>query len=304
MFKSLFKKYFKTILGLSLVGLLSGSCAPKDDDDDNGDEVCMQSGDLLVTNSGSDAVLVLDAAGNYKRVAFNLNNNSETVYGIGWLAGNEEFAVGVDGADRIVAVNRTDCSSRNLITDGNLTGNIRGLTQLNNGDILVVETDNVERFTSTGLRITSGGWPRALQTGGTQLSALPAGGFVQCSLTADVVRTYNDAGTQTATRASGIAATTDATGCLVMSNGSIATAWSGTTDSVIVYSSNLATAQATYSNPGVLGAPGGIAQRANGNLLVVDRLFNYIVELTSAGVYVGIIGDGVLSTPEFLVVVP
>ncbi|MBY0315496.1 MAG: hypothetical protein K2Q26_08255 [Bdellovibrionales bacterium] len=304
MFKSLFKRHFKTMIGLSLVGLLSGSCAPKDDEDDNVEDVCMQSGDILVTNSGTRAVLVLDALGNYKRVAFNLNNSSETVYGIGWLAGNEEFAVAVDGADRIVAVNRTDCSSRNLITDGNLTGNIRGLTQLNNGDILVIETNNVERFTSAGLRITSGGWPRALQNGGTQLSALPAGGFVHCSLTSDVVRTYNDAGTQIATRASGIAGTTDATGCLVMSNGSIATAWSGTTDSIIVYSSNLATAQATFSNPSILGAPGGIAQRADGNLLVVDRIFNYIVELTSEGVYVGVLGQGILSTPEFLLVVP
>lgn len=293
-----------------ILGWFSGSCAPKADTSTTTDPStdtpaadCMISGDILVTNSGSSAVVLLDTDGNFKRVVYNVNN-SEKIYGINWLSGNSEFIIAIDGVDRVVAVSKTDCSSRDYIVDSNLNGNLRGITQVSNGDILIVETDNIERFTSTGLRINSSGWPKALQTGGTQLSAIPAGGFVQCSLTADVVRTYNDAGTQLATKASGIAATTDGVGCIVMANGNIATAWSGTTDSVAIYNSSFTTTVATYSNLGVLAAPGGIAQRANGNLLVLDRTFNYIVELTSAGTFVNVIGDGVLSTPEFISVVP
>jgi hypothetical protein len=203
----------------------------------------------------------------------------------------------------VVAVSAEDCSNRNVVVDINLTGTIRGITQLTSGDILVSETNNIERFGSNGNRVSSG-WPLAAQTGATGLSALANGGFVHCSTTTDVVRTYSSAGVQVATRSSGIAGTTDAMDCFVMSNGNIATTWSGTSDTVSIYNSSLSPI-ASFSNTAYLAAPGGIAQRpSGGNLLVVDRVFNVIVELTTAGVYVNTFGSGLLSTPEFILVVP
>ena len=131
------------------------------------------------------------------------------------------------------------------------------------------------------------------------------GGFVHCSTGTDVVRTYNAAGTQVATRASGIAATTDANGCIEMSGGNIATVWNGTTDTVSIYNSTLASSLFTYSSVSLMPNPGGIAQRTNGNLLVTERTNHYIIEITSAGAYVNTLAVGtVLSTPEYILVVP
>lgn len=285
------------------VVLIATSCGTRSKSDSSG-ESCIASGDIVVSNSGSDAVLVLDAAGNFKAVAYNVVNTAETVYGLHWNADSGELLVAVDGADRVVAVRSSDCGSRDVVLDGNLSGNLRGVTRLASGDILVVETSAIERFSWNGIRVATGGWPRTLQTTSTGISAIPSGGFVLCSTGADVVRTYDDTGTQIATRASGIAATTDAADCMVLADGSIATVWSGTTDTVSIYSSDLSANPVNFSNLGILSTPGGVAQRANGNLLILDRVLNWIVEISPSGVLVGTLGDAVLSTPEFILVVP
>ena len=119
-----------------------------------------------------------------------------------------------------------------------------------------------------------------------------------------MVRTYNAAGTQVFTVSSGIATTNDATGCLEMNDGNIAAVWSGTTDTVRIYSANLGSTVASFSDTSILSTPGAIAQRSNGNLLIVDRVLHYIVEITSSGTFVNVIGDGVLNTPEHILVVP
>lgn len=296
----------KTNLFFATLALISFgviSCTPEKENEVEPTSQCISSGDIVVSNSASDVVLVLDSSGNYKNIAFNVSNIAESVYGLAWsLSG--ELLVAVDGADRIVAVNPADCSSRTFIADANLTGNLRGITQLTGGDVLVVETSNVERFNSLGLRITTGGWPRALQATATDVNKLSNGGFVHCSTGADVIRTYDAAGTQVSTVSSGIVTTTDASGCIELSNGNIAAVWSGTTDTVRIYSSDLTTTVASYSDVSLLSTPGSIAQRSNGNLLIVDRVLHYIVEITSAGTFVNVIGDGVLNTPEHILVVP
>lgn len=302
-----FKKVSTFLVFILIVSVCSVSCSPEDNEDDsatNGsEEACLASGDILVSNSGSDALVALNPDGTFKRIAFNVSSATENLYGITWSAQSEEILIVVDGVDRVVALNPLDCSTRTVILDANLTGNVRGITQLTGGDILVSESNNIERFSSTGNRVTSG-WPLAAQSAATGLSSLSNGGFVHCSTTTDVVRTYSSTGVQAATRSSGIAATTDATACFVMSDGNIATSWSGTTDTVSIYNSALAPV-ASYSNTGFLAAPGGIAQRpSGGNLLVVDRVFNYVVEITTSGAFVGTFGSGLLSTPEFILVIP
>lgn len=299
---NLLENFYLIPLVLSFFLILS--CAPAEEEDSEGTSGnCFSSGDIIVSNSASDVVLVLNSDGTYKNIAFNVFNNSETVFGIS-LSSTGELLIAVDGADRIVAVEPTACSARTFSADVNLTGTLRGITQVSNGDVLVVETNNVERFNSAGLRLTTGGWPRALQTAGTGISATSTGGFVHCSTGTDVVRTYDNAGTQINTVASGIAGTTDVMDCLTLSNGNIAAVFSGTTDTVRIYSSNLGSTVGSYSDISFLSTPGGIAQRANGNLLIVDRLLHYIVEVTDTGSYVDIIGDSVLNSPEFILVVP
>lgn len=290
-------------LSLSLTG-----CRSSEDEDTTttpAAAACFSSGDVLVSNSGSDAVVVFDANGNFKRIAYQVNTTAgESIYGMDYLEASGEVAVVVDGSDRVVAISPEACTARMLIADANLNGNLRGITQLSTGDLLVVETSNVERFSSTGTRITAGAWPKALQTTGTEINAIPSGGFVQCSSGADVVRTYTDAGVQVATRSSGIAGTTDAMGCRALNNGQIVAAWSGTTDSVVFYSGDLVSAVATYSDISKLATPGGIGERANGNVLVVDRAFHHVVEISGAGAFVRTFGNGYLNVPENILVIP
>lgn len=257
------------------------ACSPKKDSAATSAVPIFASGDIIVSNAGSDAVLVLDKDGEYKNVLFDVDNTSETVTGITYLSNTHEILVVVEGTDRIVAVS-SNGTDRSFTTHAQFTGTVRGITQLASGDILAVETNNVERFDMLGSRITSGGWPLALQTGGQSISAISTGGFVHCSNTLDVLRTYNDAGAQQATVSSGIGGTTDAFGCTALADGNIAVAWSGTTDTVRVYNAALSSTIGSYSDLGRLAAPTGITERANGNILILDSVFNHIVELTSA----------------------
>lgn len=298
------------LLGLALCLSLAG-CRSSEDETEDGPAgpvapvACFSSGDVLVSNSGSDAVVAFDSAGNFKGIIYSVSTTAgESIYGLDYMESTGEIVVVVDGADRVMAINPEGCVARMLIADANLNGNLRGITQLSTGDLLVVETSSIERFSSTGNRITAGAWPKTLQTTSTEINAIPTGGFVLCSSGADVVRTYSDAGVQIATRASGIAATTDGVGCRALNNGQIVTAWSGTTDSVVFYSSNLSSALHTYSDISVLATPGGIGERANGSVLVVDRAFHHVVEISGTGTFVRTFGNGYLNVPEHVLVIP
>ena len=121
--------------------------------------------------------------------------------------------------------------TRNPLTNTQLTGTMRGI--ILNGDLLISEGNTVERFTNGGTRITVGGWPKTLQTTGTNLISLSNGGFIHCSTGTGAVRAYDNAGTQTASAVSGIAGTTQVQACDVGPNGEVAVAYFGTTDTSV-----------------------------------------------------------------------
>jgi hypothetical protein len=291
---------------LSLTSWIVG-CSPSDSSSGTSastSAALFATGDLIVSNGGSDAVLVLDADGEFKNVLYEVDNTTETVTGLSYLSTTGEILVAVDGVDRIVAVDSTGVA-RDFIINAQVNGTMRGLTQLaSGGDVLIVETNNIERVDVLGNRITTGGWPLSLQTGGQGISPRAAGGFVHCSNTLDVLRTYNNAGTQQATVSSGIAGTTDAMDCRELSNANIITVWSGTTDTVRIYNAALSSTVASFADQGKLATPAGLTQTADGRILVMDSVFNHIVELTSALVFSRIIGDTVLSTPQYIMEVP
>ncbi|MCO5143220.1 MAG: hypothetical protein M9962_09040, partial [Oligoflexia bacterium] len=232
---------------------------------------------------------------------------TDTPYGIA-VYDSDNILVSVDGTDRIVKVNLTRGSGSDSIFYMNtalLTGNLRNITRLTSGDILIVETSNIERFTAAGLRVTTGAWPKALQTVGTGLERIPSGGFVHCSTTTDVVRTYSDDGTQIATQASGIAGTTDVIDCAAAPDGRIAAAFSGTTDTIRIYtSSTLASVSCNFSDVGLVGAPAAIAFRPNGNLLITDSTNNTFTEIDTSCTLVQSFSSPFLATPTSLRVMP
>jgi len=300
------------VLLVTLVCAFGVGCQPKKSSSED-ESTKIQSGDIIVSNSGSDSVLLFDSTGAFKEVIFEINTvNGEAIFGISENTVTGEILVAVDGTpDRVMAIKKTDLTTREFIRDANLTGNIRGISYLTSGDTLVVETSNIEKFDSVGYRVTTGSWPKALQTTGTGLDAVAGGGFIHCSTGTDVIRVYDATGTQTATAVSGIAATTDVADCKVAPDGGIVVTFAGTTDTVRKYSADLSTTTWSYSSLSVLGSPLGLAIRSNGNVLVLDSVLNHVIEITfdgttATGTIFGTHSNDInnmLSTPQFIWVV-
>lgn len=270
----------------------------------------VRAGDIIVVNMTSDSLLHFDANGLYKGVLYDLDNIGESFYGLAWKADTKEIIFTINGSPRVGAVSVVDGTYRNLITDANLSGTLRGLTQLQNGDILVVETANVERFSTTGIRKTSVSgvtWPNTLGATAApeQIHTAANGDIIVCG-SANVNRFTANAVRVGAAVVSAIAGTTAATGCIEMSNGTIAVAFSGTTDTIRSVGAGMTQASigTIYSDLGLLASPRWITQAANGNLLTVDSVFNHIVEITTDGTYVRTLGGSLLGTPNALLSVP
>src|SRR5690606_19512654 len=140
-----------------------------------------------------------------------------------------------------------------------------------------------------------------------ELSHTAARGTVTCSNKTDQVKKYDRDGKVLETGTSATAETTNAYGCLEMTNGEIAIAWDGTTDSLQVYDSGLTGAQSTFDNTSTtytFGAPRSVAQAANGNLLVTDYTTQVIFEVTTAGDFVRAMGGSFLKQPVHIIVIP
>lgn len=303
-------KYFKTFL--ILIGIiLATSCKQEDSTPTTSrSENLILPGDLIVVNMTSDSLLHFDEDGNYKGVLLDLDNIGESFYGIAFKSDTNEIIFTINGSPRVGAISVVDGTYRNLITDTNLVGTLRGLTQLPGGDILVIETANVERFSTTGVRKTSVSgvtWPSTFS--GTaapeQIHTTANGEIIICG-SANVNRFTQAVVRVGAAVVSAIAGTTAATGCIEMANGSIAVAFSGTTDTIRSVGSGMTQASigTIYSDLGLLASPRWITQTLNGNLLTVDSVFNHIVEITPTGTYVRTLGASILGTPNAVFSVP
>lgn len=268
-------------------------------------------GDIIVVNGTSRSLLLFDSNGEYKAVLYDLDNIAESIYDVAFKKDTNEIIFTINGSARVGAVSVVNGTYRTLISDANLTGALKGLTQLSNGDILVAEISNIERFTTNGIRRTlvSGVvWPNTL--GGTsttieQLSATVDGGFIVCSSGSDNVKRYTEnAVIVGGAVVSGIAGTTDAFGCIELADGNIAMAFSGTTDTIRTVSAGMTGIVSIYTDLAVLASPRGLTQTLNGNILVVDSVYNQIVEITRTGTFVRTLGGSILGTPNAVFSVP
>lgn len=268
-------------------------------------------GDIIVVNGTSRSLILLDSDGNYKTVLYDLDNIAESIYDVALKKDTNEIIFTVNGSPRIGAVSLINGTYRTLIADANLTGALKGLTQLQNGDILVSEVNNIERFTTAGVRrtlVAGVTWPNTL--GGTsttaeQLFATVDGGFIVCSSGSDNVKRYTEnAVIVGAAVVSGIAATTDAFGCIELADGKIAMAFNGTTDTIRTVSAAMTGIATIYSDLAVLASPRTLTQTLNGNILIVDSVYNQIVEITTTGTFVRTLGGALIGTPNAVFSVP
>lgn len=262
---------------------------------------------IVVGSTTNQSVVLLDPVGNFVKELLVLDGSTtDAPAGIG-IYDSDNILVSVEGVDRVMKVNLTTgiSSAQTNIISSQLNGTIANVTRLVSGDILVVETNNVERFTAAGVRVTAGAWPKALQSLGTGIEKMPGSGFVHCSNTTDVIRTYSDDGTQIATAASGIGGTTNVQDCAAAADGRVAAAFSGTTDTIRIYtSSTLAATSCDFADSSLLADPRAIAFRPNGNLLATDGTLNIIVEIDTSCNYVTSFSSSSLATPVAMRVIP
>lgn len=292
---------------------------PKNDGDSDSDAK-FSSGDIIIANTGTRSVLVFDEDGKYKSTLFEISSTSGfTPNSLLYLPETEEILIALDGtSDELIAIDKEGERRSFFLNTTLLNGTIRAMALLTGGDILVGETNAIERFRSDGLNLSaandglSGVWPKAnVQTAISGMSRMPNNGFVACSTTSDVVRTYDNTFAQVGSAASGIAGTTDVVACQGQSDGSVIAAFLGTTDTIRKYSAaDLSATAWSFSNIPSLAAPSALAIRANGNILVTDSVFNYVVELSSSGSLLGVLQgadvdiDNMLATPNSIIVVP
>lgn len=206
---------------------------------------------------------------------------------------NDNIIVSVEGADRVIKVNLTTGAVVTMASDAQLTGTMRGIARLSGGDIIVSEgTTTIERFrvNSDGYTTTrvTGGWP--VTHGANTIALWPLSSsnqFLSCSTTTTrTVRVNNEAGTQVYSASATaptptLGAAHDINACVADGNGRVAVIYNGTTDSLRVYNSTLATTQCTYSSAVNIPNPAALAVRANGNFLVYDNTNLSVVELDS-----------------------
>ncbi len=301
-----------------LVLFLSTSCLLKDESpiETRSESLnLIQSGDIIVSNTGNDSILLLDPDGGLKEVLVDSPTDATLILnGMTYDATTGSILYLNDSTtatlDAVKSISLTDGSVSTYLSNSNLNGVLPGLTRLTNGNLLIIEgTTAAEAFSSGKIR-QGAPFISTLINAAADIQALSTGGFVVCSSgTANTVRTYNAAGVVQSTATSAVPTPSlgalAATACIQDANGRIIVAYSGATDAIRVYSSTaLTTVVWTYTDANVLATPAKIALRPNGNILVVDQGFNHIVELTPDGTFVDLLGGAALATPVNLVVVP
>lgn len=322
------------LLSIALFLVLTIACQKKaiedlkdtEETDENATTYHFESGDIIVTNNGTKSVLLFDSKGKYKKNLYTLSATSGfTPQNVYYNVNMETLMIMIDGStDKVVSIKKSDGSiNENFILDANFTSatanTAKAIAQLTTGDIILGELSSLERFSYSGVRITSdsvsGVWPKTggtvLTTVITQMAALSSGGLLACSSGSDVIRAYNNTLTQIGNAVSGIAATTDVTGCAVDTSGGIYAAFNGTTDTIRKYSNTALTTTAwSYSNTSILPNPVGIAVSSTGTVLAVDATNNWVIEVTADGTSGSPLGgsgsdiNSLLSTPISIYVIP
>lgn len=268
----------------------------------------IRAGDLVVTNSSSGSAILLDKDGNYKDIIYSVDNNSnDTIYGVAWDTTHKKVVLSVSGdTDRVVSVDPLEGSTTEVIVHTSLSSNtLYDLELDSSGNFYILENTTIEKFDSSYQRVIDGTFPVTLAIRYfSQISIVPNIGFVLCTWSDNVVETYDTSFNVIETETSPVASTSDPTGCVSDSDSNIYVAWSGTNDTIIKYNSDFSTQIATYNDIAILGEPGGMAFKSNGNLLVLDTYYHYIVELDSNLNYVRTLGGGVLNSPWHVLEVP
>ena len=248
------------------------------------------SGYIAISESTNRTVMLFDGSMGFVRYLYQGPSGvaAEIPLGIN-LYDASNIMVLIDGNDRVIKNSLMAPTGLGtvLVTDvTNLVTATRGsVARLSGGDILIVEggTNFVERFTSTGVRQTTG-WPLASLTAPGGIDAInvggAAGGFVHCAITSDQVRSHSSTGATLFTAVT--VAAHDFIDCVAHTDGRIAVALNGATDRVRIYADHTFASFCDYSSAILLVNPLALDFKPNGNVLVWDGTNRHLLEINSA----------------------
>ena len=244
----------------------------------------IQPGDIIISDNANNSVYHYDSTGKFIGILFTAQTG-EVTYGLSWNHLTNEIYISIDGADRIAAVKAIDKSIVDpQIATTTLNGVLRAVAVLSDGETIVTESNNIERFDRTNNRVVSAVWPQiGVGTGPYDINPTVDGGYIISFFNSSRIDIHNADTTLRFRTLSSVPGTVRNYGTIEMSNGNIATVWNGATDTVIIYSPDLTTEILTYANPSILTDPRSIVQAANGNLLIVDGTLDHIIEITQSG---------------------
>ncbi len=278
----------------------------------------MKSGDIVVVNTATDSVLLLEPDGTYKTTIYSARTDGTvTIPAIAWDSYTNRLLIAFDSTtatlDKILSVDPYDLSVSTYYNNSTIltaTG-LNGIARVSTNHLLVIEsTATMEKFDTSLGRVGAPFMNATLVATAVDVAATSSGGFVVASNSAaNTIRLYDSSGTAitsatSALPAPSLGAAVAASGVARKSNGKIVAAFNGASDGVRQYSSDLSTVDWNFINTTVLSTSTKVAIRANGNILVPDSAFNHIVEIDSNGLLVGTFANSILATPGSIVVVP
>lgn len=298
---------------LALLGLSSCLIQSESPLESSSNEVnLIQSGDIVVANWGNDSLLLLNPDGSYKAELVNeQTSNTILLNGLYFDPVSRQILFAYDHSttslDGVRSISLFDGSQETFLSNNNLSGSLYGITRLTSGEVLVIDSNNrIERFDEDG---SYNGAFTGFSSSLRDITRLESGGFVVCSTsTSNTVRLYDSIGTLQAT-ASGSTPPPSIGGlqgvsCLEAPNGNIIVLYSGGTDAVRAYSSDLSTVIWTFTDTNVLRTPGKLAVKPDGNILATDTYYDHVLELNPLGGLEQILSGSVLSDPSNIIVVP
>lgn len=275
----------------------------------------IQSDDIVVVNQTNDSIILLDRDGNFKTTLVDeATSNTINYSGINWDSIDKRLLfvndTNVANTESVKSISLYNGRVEDVINTIFLTGTLRSIARLTNGDYLIVESaTTVEKF-DTNLQRVGNPFFSALVNANNDLNSLSTGGFLSCSSsTGSAIRTHSATGATvaTATSAAPVPSMGSAMQCIGADerpDGTIAVSFSGTNDGVRVFSADLSTVVWTYQNSTVLSNPGKLAVRSNGNVLVPDLSLHHIVELSSDGQFIRIIQGAFVASAGHIKVIP
>ncbi len=309
-------RFFQSLLFLAL----SASCIIQNDSpiQSTSDEVnLIQKGDIVVTNSGNDSVILLNEDGSFKATLVDAQTDAAILFNaLIYDTLNKAILYNFDHTtasfDAVRKLDLFEGNETTLISNSNINSTQQGLARLTNGDLVILKnTTLIEKFNSLGQRAAAP-YPLTFPAATTvDVAPMINGQFMVCSSsTANTLRTYTAAGVINATPVVTSVAPTPAlaasgmSGCIQAPDGTVYVVYS-TIFTVRAYNSAMTTTLWTYTDSNTLTAAltSKIAIRENGNLLIADRGYDHLLELTKDGAFVGVIGGVGLSDPLNIAVI-